>query len=171
MPFASLKNHLKGLPLGLITGISIAGLMLILYFLTPFGNIINNGSANVIARAEAMGVKQHFLLYAIVISIFHSLLEEYYWRWFVFGRLSKAISLKWATIISALAFGGYHYILLSRFYSPLWVIILGTGVSAGGLIWAWQYHKHKSIASVWLSHCLVDAAIFIVAYQLIFKVN
>ena len=42
-----------------------------------------------------------YLLLAVFYSAIHSLLEEYYWRWFVFGRLSQLCKLPTAIAISS----------------------------------------------------------------------
>jgi membrane protease YdiL (CAAX protease family) len=41
-------------------------------------------------------------------------------------------------------------------------------VAFGGAAWAWIYHRSGSIYSVWLSHLLVDAAILVIGYDMVF---
>jgi uncharacterized protein len=112
-----------------------------------------------------------FMLMAGFMSLLHSLLEEYYWRWFVFGWLGRRLPWAWAAVISGLAFMSHHVILLA-FYFPghFWPVAVpfSVGVAVGGIVWAWIYHRSGSIYAVWASHCLIDLAIMAVGYDLLF---
>ena len=102
-------------------------------------------------------------------SLFHSLLEEYYWRWFVFGQLRRLISLWPAIVVSSLAFMAHHVIVLNEFFNdvPWMVWLLSAAVAAGGAFWAWLYERSGSIYAPWLSHLLIDAGIFWIGYDLV----
>jgi membrane protease YdiL (CAAX protease family) len=102
-------------------------------------------------------------------SLIHSLLEEYYWRWFVFRQLRSLVPLWPAIVVSALAFMGHHVILLSEFFkeAPWLAWLLSSAVAVGGAFWAWLYERTGSIYSAWLSHLLIDAGIFWVGYELV----
>jgi membrane protease YdiL (CAAX protease family) len=110
-----------------------------------------------------------YLLFALFVSAIHSLAEEYYWRWFVFRQLSRGCWLTIAIAASSLAFAAHHVLVLQAYFtwtSPLtW--LFSAGVAIGGAVWAWLYHKSGSIYAPWLSHALVDAAIFVVGYDLL----
>ena len=41
-------------------------------------------------------------------------------------------------------------------------------VAAGGAMWAWLYQRTGTIYSSWISHLLIDAAILIVGYDMVF---
>lgn len=99
----------------------------------------------------------------------HSALEEYYWRWFVFRRLRERVSSWTAIIVSSLAFMAHHVILMATFFgwvSP-WTYLFSLAVAVGGVFWAWLYDRSGSLLGPWLSHLLVDAAIFTVGYDLV----
>ncbi len=49
-------------------------------------------------------------------SLCHSLLEEYYWRWFVFGHLRLLTRFWPAAIASALFFACHHVIVLAVYF-------------------------------------------------------
>ena len=112
-------------------------------------------------RFAALGV-----FYALV----HSYLEEYYWRWFVFIRLREYLSDKLAILASSLGFMAHHVILLATFFgwdSPLtWLFSLG--VAIGGVVWAVLYRRTGNLLYPWISHLIVDAAIFTLGYFLVF---
>ena len=101
-------------------------------------------------------------------SLGHSLLEEYYWRWFVFGRMRAYLSVRAAVIVSSAGFMAHHVILLAHYFtwqSPS-TYLLCLGVAAGGAVWAAIYQQSGSLYGPWASHGLVDAAIFSLGFDL-----
>lgn len=100
-------------------------------------------------------------------SVIHSLLEEYYWRWFVFGQLRRFTPLKLAIVISSVAFTAHHIILLQTFLGWSWpVLLISLFIAVGGIFWAWLYNKSGSLLGPWLSHLLVDVSIFLIGFLL-----
>lgn len=100
----------------------------------------------------------------------HSLLEEYYWRWYVFGQLRRCgCSLAAAIGVSSVGFMAHHVIVLALFFgwSSPFTALFSLSVAIGGALWAWVYHKTGSLYGPWLSHLLVDAGIFLVGYDLV----
>jgi membrane protease YdiL (CAAX protease family) len=161
----------KGILPGLIFGALVAFAMVGLYhgmlkpmgfFVQPAemvrGKLIDLGLSDV-ATYAAVGV-----FYALC----HSLLEEYYWRWFVFGQLRQLVRPSTAILVSSLGFMAHHVILLATYFGWLapQTYLFALGVAVGGAVWAWIYHRSQSLYGPWLSHCLIDAAIFIVGYDM-----
>ena len=46
--------------------------------------------------------------------------------------------------------------------------LFSLAIAIGGAAWAWLYHRSGSLVGPWLSHLLVDAAIFVIGYHLVF---
>lgn len=109
---------------------------------------------------------------ALFYSFFHSLLEEYYWRWFVFGQLRRLLPLWPAVLVSALGFMGHHVVVLGQFFGGVsWLaLLLAAAVGVGGVFWAWLYDRAGSLYAPWLSHLLIDAGIFWLGYRLLHDV-
>jgi len=110
-----------------------------------------------------------YIILAAFYSLFHSFLEEYYWRWFVFGQLRFLVSRWPAILISALGFMAHHVIVLGEFFkaTPWWGWLFSLAVAAGGVFWAWLYHRSGSLLGPWLSHLLIDAGIFGIGMMLV----
>jgi membrane protease YdiL (CAAX protease family) len=113
-----------------------------------------------------------YAILGVFYSLIHSLLEEYYWRWFAFRQLRNLIPLWPAILISAIAFAGHHVIVLSEFFREVpWLAwLFATAVAVGGVFWAWLYERTGSLYSTWLSHLLIDAGIFWIGYELVREV-
>ena len=75
-----------------------------------------------------------------------------------------------AVVLSSLAFTAHHVILLSIYFGASWATILfSLCVAVGGAAWAWIYHRSGSLLGPWLSHLLIDAGIFVVGYDLVWR--
>jgi hypothetical protein len=160
------------LAVGLASGLAIAGAMFALYV-----GWLNGVEAFTIAvepvRAKVAGfgidTLSKYLALTAFYALVHSLLEEYYWRWFIFAELRKLAPLSLALVVSSLGFAAHHVIVLAKYFgyaSPLtWLFTFG--IVVGGMIWAYQFERTKSLWGVWLSHLLVDAAIFLIGLHLI----
>jgi uncharacterized protein len=111
-----------------------------------------------------------FLTFAIFLSLVHALLEEYYWRAFVFAELRAIAPLGIAVAISSFGFMAHHVIVLAAYFpGRFWsaTVPASLAVAAGGMVWALLYHRF-GIYSCWVSHALVDAALMFAGYDLLF---
>jgi hypothetical protein len=149
-----------------------ATLLLYFFWLKPAGYLAT-AAGPIMAKAMALGMSDpaQFILGGVLLSSIHALLEEYYWRWFLFGGLRRFMPVGSAVILSSLAFTAHHVILLAIYFGGFsWATILfSLCVAVGGAAWALIYHRSGSLWGPWLSHMLIDAGIFIVGYDLMWR--
>ncbi len=161
----------RGAGVGLAFGIAVLAGALALQT-TLLGAAGGQVAAAVQAKVAAFGVTSpgRFLALGAFYSLLHSAAEEYYWRWFVFGELRRAVRARTAVAASSAAFAAHHLIIVGTFFgwTSLLTPALTLAVAVGGAFWAWLYHRSASLLGPWISHMLVDAAIFAVGYQLAF---
>jgi len=163
---------LKGSLIGIVFGAVVAGAMLALYhlWLKPAG-FFEGPAGEVRAKVSGLAVDTawKFALLGLCYSLMHSFMEEYYWRWFVFRQLDLRVPVTAAIAVSSLGFMAHHVILLTQYFgwpSPAtWFFSLS--VAVGGAVWAWIYWYSGSLLGPWLSHLLIDAAIFFIGYDLV----
>ncbi len=105
-------------------------------------------------------------LYWICIN---SVLEEYVWRWFVVRQCEALVKPKTAVIVSAACFTLHHAVALSTFMPPVANIVCSTGIFIGGALWSWMYVKYESIWPGYLSHAIVDVAVFGLGAWMVFN--
>jgi membrane protease YdiL (CAAX protease family) len=153
-----------GLGSGLV--ISLAGFLLMA---SPVGELVREGADAVREKAEALGFAQNFLLFAIFVSLFHSALEEFYWRGFVFGRLRERFGVTISHIFAGLAFAAHHLVVTWQYFPPFLAIALAACVAVGGIIWTILYQRQGTLLGCWLSHLCVDVFLMFIGYQLIFQ--
>jgi membrane protease YdiL (CAAX protease family) len=112
-----------------------------------------------------------YLLLGLFLAGIHSLMEEYYWRWFVFGELRGRVPVALAIALSSLAFMAHHVVVLAVYFPGHLVaaaLPFALCVAIGGAAWAWLYQRTGTIYSCWISHLLVDTAILAVGYHMVF---
>lgn len=171
------RPRLRGLGLGIAFGLLVGvGIILLYHFglqdkLTRLGTV-----QQVRAKVEEFGAatRFHYLLLAAFLSFVHSLFEEFYYRWFIFGRLKLHSSHPAAILWSSLAFMAHHVIVLYVYLPGAFftlVVPFSLGIAIGGAFWAWLYDRSGSIIGPWVSHLLVDVGIMVVGYILVFAVN
>ncbi len=177
-PFARQAVNRRGQAIGLSFGLAILAATLCLYVFVfkPMGLFNDTGpgspGAMIKAKLSGFGVTAwwSYALFGTAYSLFHSFLEEYYWRWFVFKRMLPFSSLATAVTVSALGFMAHHVLVLAQFFgwNSGWTYLFSAAVAVGGAVWAWLYQRSQSLYAPWFSHALVDAAIFLVGYDLAF---
>jgi len=169
------RPHFKGMSLGIGFGLLVGAGMIVLYRIGLHNWLAGTGAATMIRlkieefNAAAPG---RYAALAGFLAIVHSLLEEYYWRWFVFGRLRRLVSLAAAVALSSLAFMAHHVVVLGRFFpNDFWsaAVPFSLCIAMGGAFWAWLYDRSDSVYAPWISHLLVDAAIMAVGYDMVFS--
>jgi membrane protease YdiL (CAAX protease family) len=164
----------RGLMPGVAFGLAVGVAVWILYAVFLRDWLIRIGTQQkVLAKVQECGADTpfKFVLLTVFLAGGHALLEEYYWRWFAFGWLKRSLPVTVAIVLSSLAFMAHHVVVLDAFLPGHFVsaaVPFSLCVAAGGAAWAWLYHRTGSICSVWLSHLLVDAAIMMVGYDLVF---
>ncbi len=162
-----LKLTARGdIALGIGSG-ALIGASLWCVYLLMFKGVID---ADVLAeRVRQFGMYEHFLLYMMFLSIINSGLEEYYWRWFVFGRLRAKLGAPAAVVLSSLAFAAHHFVALHEFLGSAWLAgLFSVGISIGGAVWACHYHHTGRLWGVWVSHCIIDVAALSIGYYILF---
>jgi membrane protease YdiL (CAAX protease family) len=167
------KRGLGGVLEGLVFGAAVGGGMLLAYhfWLKPAG-LLSVAAEPMLAKLKGIGLMTPaaFIVLGVFYSLAHSLLEEYYWRWFVFARLADSTRLPAAIAVSSLGFMAHHVLVIGFYFGwttpETW--LFSFAVAVGGAVWAWLYHRSGSLVGPWLSHLLVDAAIFAVGYDLVF---
>ncbi len=168
------QPRLAGVVEGLAFGAVVAGGMLLAYhfWLKP-ADIFSAATEPLVAKLTGIGLLTPvaFVALGVFYSLLHSLLEEYYWRWFVFARLGETARLWVAVVVSSLGFAAHHVLVFGFYFgwaSPItW--LFSAAVAIGGAAWAWLYHRSGALIGPWLGHLLVDAAIFAVGYDLVFN--
>lgn len=108
--------------------------------------------------------RDNFIQVAIYISFINSLLEEFFFRGFIFLNFKKLFKRELAYIASALAFAIYHVAIMANWFTvPLFILSM-IGLFVGGLIFNYLNDKNSNIYSSWLVHMAANFAINTVGF-------
>ena len=161
-------SKIRPLMIGAISGIMISLIIFAAYFL--LGDIlIDPSDIKEMAINVGLGKKTNYIFMAIYWVIINSILEEYVWRFFIVKKASEFLSPLNAVIISSVGFTFHHILATSIYFNAPVVILISLGVFTGGIIWSYMFLKYKSIWPGYLSHAIVDVAVFVIGYLLIFS--
>jgi membrane protease YdiL (CAAX protease family) len=172
-----LRPRLEGLGLGLAFGLLVAaGAFAVYWTWLRHSPVLAPTPAQVRGKLEQVGMATpaRYLALAAFIVAAHSLLEEYYWRWFVFGQLRRVVSVPAAIVLSSLAFMAHHVVVLGVYlpgYFLVAAVPFSLAIAVGGAFWAWLYYRAGTLYPSWLSHLLVDAAIFAIGWDLLWPLG
>ena len=159
--------HRRALAAGVATGTAIVGLMFVL-MLTPVGEVVMAGAPKIRNKTHSLGILSHYWAFGLFLSLVHSLIEEFYWRWFVFGHLRLLVRATPAHLLAGAAFAAHHVVVATQYFPFAWGLGFGCLCGVGGIIWSVMYEKQRSLAGAWVSHILVDLGILSIGHRLLF---
>ena len=134
---------------GLLLGLAIVAVALIAYFgFLKSSTFLGNASELIAEKVTDMGLTSPtiYIAFALFLAVLHSFMEEYYWRWFVYGQLQRVTRQQFAMILSSLAFMSHHVIVIHQFMNN-WpaTVLFSLCVAIGGYLWAWLYWRYRSL--------------------------
>lgn len=148
-------------------GIAISAFIGLAYY-TIGKSLIEPEAIKQMAARTNLDNRLIYLVGSIYWITINSVLEEYVWRWFVVDKFKGLMSANWAIVASALGFTVHHVIALQIFLSGPVAALCALGIFMGGATWSWCYVRYRSIWPGYLSHAIVDLAVFSLGYLLIF---
>jgi uncharacterized protein len=110
-----------------------------------------------------------FQMGGVYFTLINALIEEYFWRWFIYSRCREIVSDRLAVVLSAGFFTIHHTISLAIFTDWRTTMVGTLAVFAAGVIWAEYYRRYRSVWSNYLSHAMADLALHIAAWQIFFR--
>lgn len=154
------KSFLISLGLGIGLYVLILGAYTLVSGFFDFSGIVDSLSEN------AGVTKENFLFVSLYISFINSLLEEFFFRGFLFTNLKGLCSRRFGYLFSAAAFALYHMGMVSGWFSPLLYLLVMAGLVAGGVIFNFLNEKQETICTSWLVHMFANFAINTIGFQL-----
>lgn len=170
------RRGLGDVAVGLAFGAFAAAGMAVLYTGRPIDVL---GAGGLAAFGDAMAHKAaalhiatpvRFAVLGTFYALVHSGLEEAYWRGLVFTAVRARTTPGKAVAVTSAAFALHHVVLLTTLMPGrlALALFLSMCVGIGGAVWAVQRSRSDSLLGAWMSHALVDAAIFTVGWLVLF---
>ena len=154
---------------GLLTsfglGIGVYAVILAAYFVISgmgwydFSGIVGQLSENA-------GVHRgNFLYISLYISFANSLLEEYFFRgWLFDGLVPLGTGVRWS--LCCVLFALYHVAMMTGWFSPILFVLSMAGLAAGAAIFHWLNLRYDTLLTSWLVHMFANFAINTIGFLL-----
>ena len=166
-PVAGVRRWARALPLGALVGALVVA-SFALAMGTGLGGVVAGAAGAIGTKARQLGVLDHYWAFALFLSLANSLVEEYYWRWFLYGRL-RLVLPRWPShFVAAVAFAAHHAVVTTQFLPLGWGLAAAAAVALGGLIMSLLYERQGTVAGAWVCHLLADLGIMGIGYRLLF---
>ena len=155
----------KGFFTALGLGLGIYGLILGGYF--GLRNVFDFSQVAGSLTENAGVTKDNFLYVSLYISFVNSLLEEFFFRGFLFRNLKEHSKPWMAYSISAVLFAAYHIAMMIGWFGFGLNALVLLGLTVGGLIFNWLNEKLGCIYGSWLTHMFANFAINTIGFLLL----
>lgn len=113
--------------------------------------------------------KDNILYYSIYLTFVNSLLEEFFFRGFIFLNLKKIGMKSVGYIVSSLAFAIYHVSNFQNWFNIGVFVLAIIGLFVGGMIFNYLDDEENTFLNSWFVHICADLAIVLIGLS-IFKV-
>lgn len=158
-----------GFGMAALSGCLIAIMILGVYAMALKTGLVGPGAIAASATKTGLNHLGVYIAGAVYWITLNSLMEEYVWRWFVYQKFEVLIGGNLAVMAASLCFTAHHVIALAAQFNWQVTFLGSLGVFVGGVTWSWLYGRYQSIWPCYLSHAIVDAPIFWIGYDLIFR--
>ncbi len=154
----------RGFLTALLLGMGVYGVILGGYFLVR--NFFDfSGIAGTLSQNAGVN-RDNFLFVSLYISFVNSLLEEFFFRGFLFMNLKSTAGSAFAHGFSSIIFAVYHVAMMVGWFSPVLFILVMAGLAAGGMIFNAMNEKLGSVYPSWLTHMCANFAINTIGFML-----
>ena len=166
-PLSISKPDNGGFVVATVLGLLMAGSIVLAYILCSRW-LIDSQAVKDMAASNGLDKKFAYIAGSVYWVCINSVLEEYVWRWFVVEKFSNIFKPRTAMAASALGFTAHHILAMQLYFNWTVTIAAAVGIFIGGTVWSWCYLRYRSIWPGYISHAIVDIAVFGIGWHLIF---
>lgn len=105
-----------------------------------------------------------YLAVSFVISFINPLMEEFYWRGFLFRKFREYGGGIWIGLLFAV----HHYIIFRTWFESIPLIIALMGLASVGVLFNWLYERTNNLWPCLATHCAADITIMVIGYTILF---
>ena len=166
--FLSLSRPRRGgLGAGAVLGVVIGAVIVLAYWMLG-SRWIDGEHVRAMAVRNGIGAPGMFIAAGVYWVTVNALLEEYVYRWFIFRKWERFMAGPAAVVAAAVCFTIHHVIALKVQFGWNATVLASLGVFIGGAAWSWLYLRYRSIWPGYVSHAIVDVAVFVIGWRIIF---
>jgi membrane protease YdiL (CAAX protease family) len=98
----------------------------------------------------------NIIMIGAFIIVINSLLEEFFWRGFLFKEMDLLTNKTFAYLSTGIAFSFHHIAFIYTWFDPIVNSIAIIGLVGFALIMNFLFYKFKDLFSLWIIHIMVD---------------
>ncbi|SER92861.1 CPBP family intramembrane glutamic endopeptidase [Psychrobacillus sp. OK032] len=160
LPFTK-KSIFVGIISGLICLVSIYGFVILFQ-----SSLIDTAQLKqLLVKWNFSGAKVILLIFVLI--LINPILEELYWREFMYKRLFQKVGKILTVLITSIFYALYHLIVVMEIFSFPFNVLAVIPVFLAGVMWGIFRIKFNSITAPIISHCLADIGIMLVYWHII----
>jgi len=159
--FATFKKNILRLTL---LGIFLSGIYLTSFFV--FKNLLDISTITSKLNSLININLTNLIFIGLYIIIFNSLLEEYFWRGFLFAKLDKILKPWQAYLITGIAFSFHHVMFYYNWFNLGFFVLVTFGLTVYALIMNYVFKKYQDLFSCWYVHIFADIAQIFIAFKI-----
>lgn len=154
----------KNVAVVLCMGIGLAAVYLMGYFFLKQSLKIGvmvaqlNQSASINAK--------NIIFIGLYIIVFNSLLEEFFWRGFMFKELKELIGPWMAHAFTGIAFSFHHIMFYFNWFGYTLLILVTAGLIIFTILMNFIFQRYQDLFSCWLIHGMVDTVQVFIALRI-----
>lgn len=155
------KSILVGIVSGLICLITIYGFVVVFQ-----SSVLDIPQLQQLLQKWDFSGKKVILL-VLILALINPILEELYWREFMYRKLLINVGNVLAVMITAIFYSMYHLLVVVDLFSFPFNVLAVIPVFLAGIMWGIFRIKLGSITAPIISHCLADIGIILVYWNII----
>ncbi len=166
LEFIGLKNIKKTILPAIVVGL-IFCFSIVAFFVLLEKYVINLDQMQNIL--DSWNVNNKYIIPLLIIMIFaNSVVEEIYWRGYIYKKLEAVTSSFKVVVYSSLFYASYHLITTVSLFYIVYGILFTTLVFGVGFFWGYMRRKFDSIYFSIISHLLADLGIMVIYVKYFF---
>jgi membrane protease YdiL (CAAX protease family) len=123
-----------------------------IFYMARFG--IEPANFHSLAARIHLELSRQAIKYGVYFIVMNPLLEEVFWRGFIYEEWKRWLSPTQAALVSSFFFGAWHWMIVQMFCPAPWAVFLTLIIMAGGYIMARLYEETGSLVAPVLLHSL-----------------
>ena len=153
------KNLLPTFGLSVLFGSAFLSVFLIFKGYLNFESMISN-------LDSLVGVNKSNLLYiGAYVIVLNSVLEEYFWRGFMFKEL-KSLGKLTSYVLTGFGFALHHVMLIYAWFSLPYIVVMTLSLAGFGMVMNWVYERY-GLFSCWFIHAVQDVVMIGIGFSLL----
>lgn len=151
----SSKNQIKA---SLILGCIVYSFILLMYYI--FRNFIDLNYISTLLNNDLSINENNFIFVFFYIALINSLLEEFFFRGFIFCSLKNNSNRLTAYIVSSLGFAIYHIGIVQKWFSFIVFLLIFIGLIFAGMLFNYLNERNNgTIYNSWFVHMFANFSI------------